>query len=298
MHLSRIDLNLFVVFDAIYGAGGLTPAARQLSLTQPALSHALARLRDVFGDPLFVRQGSAMVPTPLARSLIGPVRQALQGLDASVNHNRSFDPETARRTFTIGLRDVLEATVLPPLMGVLRARAPDIDIAAVRADRRELERDLASGALDLAVDIALPLADRIRRRRIGSDRLVVVARGGNIDGLLTLERYLAASHVLVSSRSKGPGVEDMELNRHGHRRRIGLRCQHYFAACRVVNETNLLLTMPEQYAAIANRNLDNAIHAFPLSMPELDVYLYWHETVEHDAANAWLREMLLDGYPR
>lgn len=297
MHLSRVDLNLFVVFATIYAEGGLTRAARQLNLSQPALSHALARLREVFGDPLFVRQGSNMAPTPLARSLIGPVRQSLELLDVSVNQSRSFDPASARRTFTVGLRDVLEATVLPPLIGRLADAAPLIDLAAVRTDRRELESELASGALDLAVDVALALPDSVRRQPIGSDRLVVVARRGHPASPLTLARYLDASHILVSSRRKGPGVEDMELNRAGHQRHIGLRCQHYFAACRVVSGSDMLLTMPAQYAAIANRNLDNAIHAFPLDMPALDIYLYWHANAEHDAANRWLREQLAGCLP-
>lgn len=294
-HISRIDLNLFVVLDAIYSEGNITRAAKALHLTQPALSHALARLRELLNDPLFVRQGKLMVPTPLVRGLIGPVRQALQTLDVSVNNSRSFDPASTRRTFTLGFRDVLEATTLPPLISRLQESAPNIDLASVRVDRRDLEAELAAGSLDLAVDVLLPLSGSIRSMRVSRDALVVVVRAGHpeVGERLNLDTYLAQSHVLVSSRRKGPGLEDMELARIGRQRHVGLRCQHYFAACGVVSETDLLLTMPGQYAYVANRDLPNRIFPLPLDMPPLDVYLYWHENADSDPANRWLRELLL-----
>ena len=108
IHLSRIDLNLFVVFDAIYTEGGITRASKRLSLTQPAISHALGRLRELFDDPLFMRQGQAMIPTPLARVMIDPVRQSLQGFEARCSAFDRFDPATARKHFTVGMRDVRE----------------------------------------------------------------------------------------------------------------------------------------------------------------------------------------------
>ncbi|AWK89481.1 LysR family transcriptional regulator [Azospirillum thermophilum] len=295
MHVSRLDLNLFVVLDAIYAEGNITRAARSLNLTQPALSHALGRLRAVFDDPLFVRQGSVMMPTPLTRSLIGPVQQALRTLSTSVQQCRDFDPAATRRSFTIGVRDVLESKLLPPLIGALRTAAPLIDLSSVRADRRELESELAAGSLDMAVDVLLTLSGGVRRARLLSDRLVVVARDGHpaLDGPPDLETYLAQSHILVSSRRKGMGLEDVELARIGRHRRIALRCQHYYAACRVVADSDLLLTMPEHYAHSANRNLPNRVFPVPFDTPPLDVYLYWHETADHDPANRWLRDLLL-----
>src|SRR4051812_8816197 len=115
MRLSEIDLNLLVVFEAIYREGNLTRAAKKLHLTQPALSHALSRLRKMFGDPLFARTGRAMVPTPFARNLVGPVREALSTLERGLFPNQAFAPETARRRFIVGMREVLEAFVLPEL---------------------------------------------------------------------------------------------------------------------------------------------------------------------------------------
>ena len=294
MHISRVDLNLFIVFEAIYAEGSVTRASLKLNLTQPAISHALKRLRVMFEDPLFVRQGHLMVSTPLARSIIEPVRHSLRGFEVTLNKLNRFDPASTEKEFTLALRDVLESTVLPPLMVALEREAPHARVAAVQVDRREQEGELQAGTLDCAIDVLLPLAPDIRHTRILADRTLVVARRGHprLQGGITLEQYLAEEHILASSRRKGPGIEDFELSRLGMQRKIRLRCQHYFAACRVVSQTDLLLTMPERYARVANQQFDNQLLPLPLEMPAWDVYLDWHANVEDDPANRWLRERL------
>jgi DNA-binding transcriptional LysR family regulator len=298
VHISRIDLNLLVVLDAIYTEGGITRAAGKLHLTQPAISHSLGRLRELFRDELFSREGRAMVPTPLARSLIEPVRRALRGLEVTLNELESFDPATTRKRFTLAVRDVFESTVLPSLLKTVSRKAPSVDIAAVQVERREFESELAAGTLDAALDVLLPLSEQIRHKRISHDRHVVVARKGHpaVRKGLTLPTYLKQHHVLVSSRRSGPGLEDVELSRQGLSRRIRLRCQHYFAACRVVSQTDLILTMPGHYARIANRQFGNQILPLPLEMPSLDAYLYWHANVDNEPANRWLREQVIAAF--
>ncbi|MDO9192833.1 MAG: LysR family transcriptional regulator, partial [Undibacterium sp.] len=296
MHISQVDLNLFTVFDAIYTEGSVTRASQQLHLTQPAISHALARLRLIFDDPLFVRQGHAMVSTPLARSIIEPVRAALRGLEVTLADAGKFDPTQASKQFNLALRDVLESTVLPPLLKSITYQAPRISLAAIQVERRELVSELAAGTIDLAIDMLLPLPNEIERLKVVQDTTVVIARKGHPvitnEKMLDLDTYLKAEHVLASSRRKGMGLEDFELSRLGLQRHVRLRCQHYFAACRVVSQTDLLLTMPERYARIANEQFQNQILALPLPMPSWDVYLYWHQNVENDPANRWLREQV------
>lgn len=294
MHLSRIDLNLFTVFVTIYTEGSVTRASQQLNLTQPAISHALNRLRQLFNDPLFVRQGQTMVSTPLARSIIEPVRQALRGLEVTLTENDQFDPALASKQFNLALRDVLESTVLPPLMESITGQAPLINLAAIQVERRELVSELAAGSLDLAIDMLLPLPNEIRRQKIEQDTTVVLVRRDHpvIRGKLSFEQYLQAEHILASSRRKGMGLEDFELSRLGLQRKIRLRCQHYFAACRVVGASDYLLTMPAGYAALANTGLENRLLELPVPLPPLDVYLYWHESRDNDPANLWLREKI------
>lgn len=296
MHIKRVDLNLFVVLDAVYSEGGITSAARQLNLTQPAVSHALARLRVVLKDPLFERRGRAMVPTPLARNIIGPVRRALRGLELTLHEAERFDPATAQRRFVLGSRGVMESAILAPLARQLEMAAPKIELAMVRSERRSLESDLASGALDAALDILLPVSPALRHRRVLQDQLVVMLRREHplLAGELDLGRYLSVGHILVSARRSGDGMEDVELSRQGLTRRVRLRCQQYFAACRAVAETDFLLTLPRQYAEYVNENFGHALRPFPLPAPAMDVYLYWHSNVDADPANRWLRERVVD----
>jgi len=295
VHLSQVDLNLFVVLEAIYREGNLTRAGRQLKLTQPAMSHALKRLRELLKDPLFIREGANMVPTPFSRNMINDVRQALQILEVNLYEDRSFDPAHTRRNFQIGFWEIMEAMILPQLSRVMARAAPEISITTLRVKRREIENELASGSLDLVLDIPITMSDSIRQTPLFSDRVVVMARAGHpaISGELDLDTYLKQDHILVSSRRLGPSLVDAELNRKGRKRRIVLRCQHYFAACRVVSETDMLLTIPEHYAQLLNSRFNHRMYPFPLkSLQQLEIHMYWHESAENDPPNRWLREQI------
>ncbi|HWS74797.1 MAG TPA: LysR family transcriptional regulator [Quisquiliibacterium sp.] len=297
MNIERIDLNLFRVFEAVLREGGITAAARALNLSQPAVSHALARLREALGDPLFERQGRAMIPTPTARSLAGPVREALGGLEHTLRTLDRFDPATARRRFTVAMRPNLEEQLLPPVIRRLGREAPGIDLTSTAVDWRNMAASLADGSLDVAIDVAGPVGPDIRRRRLRDERTVVIARRGHPllsrgRGGLDLAAYLEAEHIRVSLRRHRPGLEDVELARLGLERRIRLRCQNHSAACRIVSQTDLLLTMAEPYARIVNEPFGNRILQAPIPFPPMDSYLYWHATTEEDPANRWLRRMI------
>jgi len=190
---------------------------------------------------------------------------------------------------------VLESAVLPRLMRNTARMAPRIDISAVRFERRELESELSAGTLDAAIDVLLPLPEEIKRQRLGEEWLTVVARRRHprVRAGLDLAAYLAEDHIAVSSRRRGLTAEDFELGRHNLRRRVNLRCQHYFAACHVVSESDLILTMPESYARVINAQFRNQLLVFPLKVPVFDTYLYWHANADGDPANAWLRQQLV-----
>lgn len=295
MHLSQIDLNLFVVLEAVYREGNLTRAGHQLNLTQPAISHALKRLRDLLNDPLFVRNGSSMVPTPFTRSIIGDVRHALQTIEVSLYENRNFDPAHLRRNFQVGFWELLESLALPALLKGLQRAAPEISITTHRVKRKEIAAELASGSLDLAVDVPMTVGENILQQPLYSERIVVVARANHpaLRHGLSIETYLGQKHILVSSRRYGPSLVDVELNRRGKSRHVFLRCQHYYAACEVVRQTDMLLTMPERYARLLNPRFGNRIYPFPVkTLPPLELQMYWHESSENDSANRWLRDMV------
>jgi len=290
---ARLDLNLLHVFDTIYREGSLTRAAKALHLTQPAVSHSLSRLRDHFDDPLFTRQGNQMVPTPLARRFLESMKPGLTQIQGAVNQFHAFDPANQRKTYSLGLRDVLESTFLPQLMQRLDPY-PELEIASKRVPRREMETQLAAGKLDFSVDVLLPVSSQTSHELLRRDRLVVLARDGHplVAQTLDMKGYLSARHVLVSSRTEGPGIEDFELSRLGVQRSIRLRCQHYYAACRVVEATDLLLTMPETYARIISERANITIMNPPADLPSLDAHLYWHKAYDQEPALLWFREQL------
>lgn len=292
----KIDLNLFVVFDAIYCEGNITKAASALNLSQPAVSHALGKLRNHFDDALFVRQGNEMRPTSVAKNVIADVREALHQLQVCLAQSRQFEPLTSRKNFTLSLLGSLEATYLPLLMQSLTKESPHINLISHRRVRRtELENKLASGDIDLALDTLLPVSDNVLHTQIEQDQMVVVARKNHpaIKNKLDLEHYLSLSHVLVSTRSTGPGIEDFELSRLGLHRKIALRCQHAFSACRIITNNDMLLTLSKTAAIMYSQIMDITIHPLPVELPGIDIHLYWHVNVDKDPANKWLRNKMI-----
>lgn len=289
MTARRIDLNLFRVLDAIHVHGGISAAARALHLTQPAVTHALNRLREHFGDPLFVRQGNRVVPTERTLRVIGDVQQHLRGLQASVQRELPFVPGTLEMTFTIGCRDVLESIALPPLVRRLAEKAPGVRLVSRRVTAGELERDLLAGTLDLAVDRRQRIGARIASEPVIDEPLVVAMRRDHPLAKYPLRRpdYLAASHVAVSPLGE-PAALDVLLHQDGRDRDVRLTCQHYFAACQVVAASDLLLTLPAGYAQSLAAMLPLVVRSLPLKLKPVPILAYWSVSRSDESSHAWL----------
>lgn len=297
-NISRIDLNLFVVFNAIYSERGITRASDALNFSQPAISHSLARLRKLVGDPLFIREGNSVVPTAVADQLIGPIRKALGEIERSLFQLSEFTPEVSPLEFRIGMALGLESSTMPTLMTTIRDIAPNVRISAVHHSRATFQDQLTAKSLDAVVDVLLPHTHTINRRFLGPGKMVVVARQGHpaVNGSITIEAYLEQDHIVASSRSIGQAMEDHELSRLGFQRRIKMRCQHHWTACKVISTSDMLLTMPLHNARATNEALGNQLVPFPIEMPAPDVYLYWRASAENDPANRWLREQILASF--
>lgn len=292
MHLTRIDLNLFVVFDAIYAERNLTRAAAVLNVTQPAVSNALSRLRDTFEDRLFEKAGRSMVPTPVAQNLIGPVRQALRLLQSSVEQRDRFDPATAEKVFNIAARELTSGLLLPDLMRRLPRLAPRVKVQCHEVDRGQIATELAAGTLDLAIDIPNLDKARLNSIELQRDRYVCVLRRGHPAAAdpLTLDRFLALQHVTASSRRRGRGYVDLALARLGRQTDTVLRLQDYPSAFHVVTQTDLALCAPASFA----ERYDVDRLELPFEVAPLVSLLYWHKNAEHDGANLWLRGLIAD----
>lgn len=295
MKLSDIDLNLFVVFDAIYTEGNLTRAGEIIGITQPAVSNSLSRLRHLFDDPLFVRTAEGMVPTPVAQNIIGPARQALGLIRASVQDSESFDPAASDKRFRISMTDLTQSIMLPYLFGHIKYMAPHIAIDCYHVRRRDMNIELASGNLDLAVDIPLTPDPQIRQSPLFSHPHVCVVRKGHpaIGKQLTTDAYLALGHIHISSRRGGLGHPDLALGKMGKRRHIALRTQHYLATPELVSRTDLALTVPRVFADFLVSQYPVTYFELPFAVPNLETHLYWHEGTDQDQANRWMRELIL-----
>ena len=292
MNLNKVDLNLFIVFDAIYTEANLTRAGQIVGITQPAVSNALARLRETFNDPLFVRTAQGMVPTPMAQNIIGPVRNALQLLRVSVQESRTFNPLQANKTFRISMTDLTEAVVLPPLFQRLRRLAPNVKIESMLAKRRETTKELAAGRLDFAMDAPLNTDPQVRHVKLLEDRYVCAMRRGHplAKDKLSVEEYLSLSHIHISSRRSGLGMVDLALGKMGQQRKIALRSQHYMMATQVIQQTDMAVTVPERFA----RRHDLFQVPLPVEIPPLETHIYWHESTDQDPANRWMREQMIE----
>ncbi len=291
MRLSKFDLNLFVVFEAIYNKRNLTRAAEVLSITQPAVSNALARMRRTLNDPLFVSTPGGMLPTPMAENIIGRVREALQLLDSSVHEGDVFDPASSERVFRLSMSDLTEALVLPALGELLQRCAPGMHVRSYYTDRREVPTALANGSVDIAIDAPLIDDPHLYQAQLVRDRQACMIRHdhpfkGNI---LSMADYLAMGHIHVSSRRTGSGYVDAELMRLGQRRNIQMRVQHYMVAPLIAMRSDLALTAPlrllERHPA--------RILELPFEVPYLEYHCYWHRSVDRDQGNQWLREQLM-----
>ena len=292
MKLSKIDLNLFIVFDVIYRERNLTKAAEVLHITQPAVSNSLNRLRNSFDDRLFVRQSGNMIPTPMAESIVDRVRLALSTLESSLRLRDDFNAATSKKKFAFAMNDTSESYLLPLLMTHLQEHAPNMSIESFSVPRHELAHEFAAGQLDFALDVPLVNEPQLTNEPLAQDRYVCVAKKNHpkLNGSLSLEQYLSLSHIHVSSRRKGQGYIDLHLNKLGLHRKILLKVQHSRAAPPIAAKTEMLLTIPETLAYEDNLQ----VFDLPFELPKLDWHLYWSSNYSNDNAHKWMKQVIFD----
>lgn len=297
MNLSQVDLNLFVIFDAIYTEGNLTRAGQITGKTQPAISNALSRLRDVFDDPLFTRTASGMVPTPTAKNMIEPVRQALQLLRASVQSSDTFNPKDTEKSFIISMTDYSESLILPRLLSFLRRNSSNIKIESFHTPRRERLNAMAAGTLDFAIDAPLSHTPQMKHHSIFQDHYVCLVRKDHplVRGeTISLDQYLSLSHIHLSTRQQGLGHVDLGLSALGVKRNIVLRAHNTLMTLPIISETDLALTTTHCLARRLRQYYDLQILQLPYEVPQLELHLYWHESMDQDPAHIWLRNLIAD----
>ncbi|CAB1367919.1 LysR family transcriptional regulator [Denitratisoma oestradiolicum] len=301
--IRRGDIHLLVAFEAIYREGTVTRASEKLHITQSTLSHALRRLRELFGDPLFERQGNVMAPTAMARSLIGPIQAGLGMLENSVRQIVPSQPSRMRRKLNIGMVSVDEAGFLPQLVARLDQNL-GYDFIVSSYESGKFEARLAAGKFDLAIQPLAPHSEHIHRQVLTREGVAVVARCGHPAvkaGKLTLEDYMSQRHIVLAPGNLWSDMIDLAFQQFRLNRQVQVRCHDQWTACKIVATTDCLLTASgTAIGKVLEHFPENQLLAVPneLKMMEQEVYIYWHESQDNDPANQWLRDNLSSIYKR
>lgn len=290
VNLGAVDMNLLVALDALLAEQSVTRAARRVGLTQPAMSHALSRLRELLGDPLFVRTRAGMEPTARALALAPTLSRSLADIERAIAEPPRFEPAIAKRVFSIATTDYTEFILLPSLVPRLVREAPGVDLHVRNAPNGLSE--LEQGTLDVVIRPSLAATKAgIHSEPLFEERFVCVVRRGHplAKRKLTLDRYCRAAHVLVSPHGPRSGFVDEQLEKVGRSRRVSLVLQHFLVAPHVIASTDLIATVGERIARAFERMLGLAVLALPLEVPPLALSQFWHERQQHDPALLWLR---------
>ncbi|WP_065897744.1 LysR family transcriptional regulator [Pseudomonas sp. 24 E 13] len=287
--LRRVDLNLLVILDALLSEQHVTRAAERLHLSQPAVSHALARLRDLLGDPLLVRQGGALIATARALELATPLAEALAQVQALLAPNR-FDPASAKRRFRVAMSDYSAAIFLPGLVRLLRHEAPGIDLQIIQTSREGMVDGVLNGDLDLAAGVFPDVPAELRTTPLFEEHYTCLIDRDSLPqgGVLDLPAYLSRPHVLLEMRGSGTPEIERALSAIRERRHVAISLPHWGVAPQLIQGTDLILT-------VSSRGLLNIDHTHlisvppPFHIPSFAFELAWHARRGGDAGLQWLR---------
>lgn len=299
VNLGAVDLNLLVALRALLAERHVTRAARSVGLSQPAMSHALARLRELFDDPLLVRTAAGMQPTPRAESLAPALATALDDLARLVARPGAFEPERSTRRFRIIADDYAELVLLPRVLARVWDEGPKIDVQIRAPAGRGLE-DIVEGRADFSIVPARsgPAPRGVYVQKLFHEQFVAVVRADHphVKKRLSLDDYLALPHALIAPRGQAGSVVDNALAKLGRSRRVAVEIPHFLVAPYLVQKSDLVLLLGARVAAVMAEPLGLRVLAPPreLELQGFGVSLIWHERHRADPAHAWLRRVIAD----
>ncbi|TKC79219.1 LysR family transcriptional regulator [Trinickia terrae] len=291
--MHELDLNLIPYLVAMEDTRNVSRAAELLGVSQPRVSTALGRLREYFGDPLFVRTSRGMEPTPRALSLIPAAREALGHIERGVLEAQEFDPATTTRTFSIALSDVGEIVFLPRLLQLFAERAPHASLRSVSLPPAHVERGLEAGDVDLAIGYFPDLAgSNFFQQRLFTHRFICLMRSGHplAGAPLTLNQFLACGHAVVRAEGRSQEVLEKYLEKKRIRRRAVLETPHFMSLPFILARTDLIATVPHAigFAYVAEHASITLVEP-PLPLPHFDLKQHWHRKYHNDPRLSWLR---------
>ncbi|MFT5486125.1 MAG: DNA-binding transcriptional LysR family regulator [Paracoccaceae bacterium] len=292
MHLRSVDLNLLTVFNAIYDYGRLTRAADALGMTQPAVSHALKRLRALFDDALFVRTRARMEPTPRAHAMAGPIAEILQNVRKVLEPGAPFDPASARREIRIGLLDYGITVFAPRIASFVMSAAPALKIDFRHTESGRAVRQIDDGDIDLYIGPLTAPPPAYHRNALMLSDAVVVARRGHpgLSSSLTLTEYCALDHVRFTNLSTIDREIDTILANNNLTRRTVIKVPHYSSALFVASRSDLVTTITRGPAALYRDFLDLDLYETPFQLSSSEISMLRHPRTDNDPLVLWLWE--------
>ena len=295
MNIHAVDLNLLKAFDALHGERAVTRAAARIGLSQPAMSHALSRLRGLFADDLFVRASDGMEPTARAREIAPLITAAIEQIETALNLGAGFDPANSLTTFSAGMGEYAEVALVGRLAGAFSREAPKATLRLLPLNGSEAAERLERGTIDVAVAHLRAMPPAIKMTQLFRDPFVVVARKGHpITGApLTVEAYAACDHVLVSPRGDTSGALDRLLVDYGQRRRVALLVATYLAVPAALAASDLIATIPSRAATLIAAHAEIAILPLPVNFSAA-ISIAWHRRTTSEPAQAWFRKLLTE----
>jgi len=299
MHNADLDLNLLPVFDALVRVRSVSRAAEELDMSQSAVSHALKRLRAFFGDPLFLKTGSGMQPTPRALELIEPVLKVMGTVRGELLVREGFDAAVARRRFTLCLTDMGELIFLPRLVARLRAAAPGCTLRTLRLPMMQIPAALESGEADLALGSLHAVPDGLFQQQLFTRSFVTIAsrRNRRIGAQLSRDRFFEMEHILVSMSGRREDAYDAIVDQLAGPRRVYLTTPHFLTLPFIIEENpELIATVPRELATRFASHKGIRVLETPVDVPPFAIRQHWHPRFQHDAANGWLRRLVKDSF--
>ena len=287
----KIDLNLLIAFAVLFREQSVSLAADKLHLGQPAVSGSLARLREMFDDPLFIRSGHRMQPTARASELHGELMPLLEQLQSALFQQAEFNPAHAKATVTIGMTDWVEMWLMPQLVPALREHAPGVRLNVVASDPFTDAQRLEGGEVDMIISVANQSARWMEREQLSAMEFVTLWNPTQLqlEEPLSAETYAAQQHVLVSYREASSSHIDTLLARQGLKREISYTTPHFSALPGLLSMMPVLATVPQGLCESWQKTWGLRSSPVPLEMAPFDVALLWHQRHNSDAALMWVR---------
>jgi DNA-binding transcriptional LysR family regulator len=295
MNITEANLNLFVAFDALLTASSVSRAAKHVGVTQSTMSNSLRHLRELLGDPLFLRSSHGIVPTQRARDLAGPVREALRLLTEALGARR-FDPATSTRTFVLITSDYVEFVLLPRLLAQIGKVAPGVQIQMLPWGLHRVPDDLARGTADLMIGFYDKVPAHHRETILFEERYACIVRKDHprVRNRLTLGTYVALKHVMVTQSPGAQSGIDRALAELGHSRDVNVRVSHFLNVPPLVASTDLVAALSRRVAEPFARMLPLRVFEPPLRLRVSRVGMLWHDSREGDPAHRWLRGLVAE----